>query len=103
MEFQFSPEEEAFRGEVLEFIAEHITPEVLAEQEEDDDEAGPHTKAMQAKMMERGWVRLAMPKEYGGQGGDLTLQYIVDEEFTRAGVFTGHNYGTGYTVPEDKN
>lgn len=98
MEFQFTPEEEALRKAVREFIAEHVTPEVLAEQADDGDDIGPHSQAMMDKMVERGWVRLGMPKEYGGQGGDLTHQFIVDEEFNRAGVFVGHNYGTGYTT-----
>ena len=100
MEFVFTPEEEAFRLEVRAFIAEHVTPKVLAEQGSDEDTGAdtPHTDAMIEKMVERGWVRLAMPKEYGGQGGDLTMQYIVDEEFNRSGVFIAHNYGTGYTT-----
>lgn len=100
MEFAFTPEEEAFREEVRAFIKEHVTPEVLAEQaiDEDSNEPKPHTEELIAKMVERGWMRLAMPKEYGGQGGDLTMQYIVDEEFNRSGVFVAHNYGTGYTT-----
>lgn len=102
MEFQFTREEEAFRTEIKEFIAKHVTSEVLAEQEAGEDsediESGPHTKALLEAMMERGWIRLALPKEYGGQGGDLTKQFIVDEEFNRAGLFVGHNYGTGYTT-----
>jgi len=100
MEFQFTAEEEAFRKEVREFIAEHVTPEVIAEQgsEEESGDDRVHTAAMLKKMAERGWVRMAMPKEYGGHGGDLTMQYIVDEEFNRAGVFVSHNYGTGYTT-----
>jgi alkylation response protein AidB-like acyl-CoA dehydrogenase len=102
MKFAFSPQQEALRQEVRQFIAEHVTPEVLAEQEgrEEDDPRiqGPHTEALLEKMAERGWIRLAMPTEYGGQGGDLADQYIVDEEFNRAGIFIGHNYGTGYTT-----
>lgn len=103
MEFQFTPEEEAFRAEVKAFIAEYVTPEVLAEQEVGEGEGqgpaeGPHTQALQEEMLRRGWLRLALPKEYGGQGGDLTRQFIVDEEFNRAGLFVGHNYGTGYTT-----
>lgn len=102
MEFRFTPEEEAFREEVRAFIAEHVTPEVLAEQEQAEDPQGPsvgkHTQALQDEMLRRGYLRLALPKEYGGQGGDLTKQFIVDEEFNRAGLFVGHNYGTGYTT-----
>ena len=100
MRFQFTAEEEAFRAEIKEFIAKEITPEVLAEQggRGGEGEGKPHTEAMHEKMMERGWVRLALPKEYGGQGGDLVMQFIVDEEFTRAGVTTGHNYGSGYST-----
>lgn len=102
LQFQYTADEEAFRSEVRQFIAEHVTPEVIAEQEQGDDGQGvvegPRTKALLEKMQEKGWVRLALPKEYGGQGGDLTKQFIVDEEFNRAGLFVGHNYGTGYTT-----
>jgi alkylation response protein AidB-like acyl-CoA dehydrogenase len=95
MKFAFRQEDEAFRQEILQFIAEHVTSEVLAEQEEEGP-VGPHAQALLEKMRERGWIRLALPKEYGGQGGDLVRQFIVDEEFTRAGVVTGHNYGSGF-------
>ena len=64
MEFTFTEAEEAFRKEVRAFIAQHVTPEVIAEQG-GDEESGrdhPHTDAMIEKMMERGWVRMAMPK-----------------------------------------
>lgn len=103
MEFQFTPEQEAFRAEVREFIKQYVTPEVLAEQEAGEGEGqgpadGPHTRKLQEEMLKRGYLRLALPKEYGGQGGDLTLQFIVDEEFNRAGIFVGHNYGTGFTT-----
>jgi alkylation response protein AidB-like acyl-CoA dehydrogenase len=94
MEFEYTADEQAFRAEVRQFIAENLTPEVVAEAEAGGPR--PLLRAMQKKMMDRGWVRLALPKEYGGQGGDLTKQFIVDEEFSRAGVQTGHNYGSGY-------
>src|SRR5690606_4452225 len=99
MDFAFSPEQEALRREVLAFIAEHMTPEVVAEidaQAEGSTEPGrsrrhrgPQVAELYRKIAERGWLGIAYPREYGGQGGDRVSQYIVEEEFMRAGISVG--------------
>jgi alkylation response protein AidB-like acyl-CoA dehydrogenase len=93
MDFAYTPEQEALRREVRRFIKEHVTEDedVL---EELDPHAGaerprgqtPKAAALYKKIYERGWLGIAYPKEYGGQGSDRITQYIVEEEFTRAGV-----------------
>jgi 3-oxocholest-4-en-26-oyl-CoA dehydrogenase alpha subunit len=88
MDFVFTPEQEALRAEVREFIAENMTPEVVAENDVADvvRERGPATKAFFEKVKARGWLAISWPKEWGGQGGSTIEQYVVEEEFARAGL-----------------
>ena len=91
MDFAYTPEQEALRREVRQFIRENVTEEIV---EELDPHAsahrprgtGPAATALYQKIYDRGWLGITYPREYGGQGGDRITQYIVEEEFTRAGV-----------------
>jgi len=93
MQFAYTPEQEALRREVLQFIKENVTAEVIEEIE--SQEAGgqrgraPLVAALFKKIQERGWLGIAYPKEYGGQSGNRLSQYIVEEEFVRVGVNIG--------------
>ena len=47
MEFAFTPEQEALRAEVQQFIAENVTPEIVAELEDTGiRRRGPKTREM---------------------------------------------------------
>ena len=91
MDFAYTPEQEALRREVRQFIRENVTEEIV---EELDPHAsahrprgtGPAATALYQKIYDRGWLGITYPTEYGGQGGDRITQYILEEEFTRAGV-----------------
>ena len=91
MDFAYTPEQEALRREVRQFIHDNVTEDVV---EELDPHAGAHrprgigpeAAALYKKIYDRGWLGITYPREYGGQGGDRITQYIVEEEFTRAGV-----------------
>ena len=91
MDFAYTPQQDALRREVRQFIKENVTSEVA---EETNPEVGvdrprgqgPKAAALYKKIYERGWLGIIYPKEYGGQGGDRITQYIVEEEFTRAGI-----------------
>ena len=97
MDFGWTPEQQALRQEVRRFIAEHVTPEVTDEIENGhrgpDGQIqrgrGPRVRELFRKIGERGWLGISWPKEYGGQGKDRLSQYIVEEEFTRAGISVG--------------
>ena len=96
MDFVFTPEQETLRREIQEFLAEHMTPEVIAENDVADvvRERGPHTKALFELIAERGWLAVSWPRQWGGQGGSSINQYIVEEEFARVGLAVGAG-GTG--------
>lgn len=103
MNFRFTPQQEVLREEVRAFIAQYVTEEVLAERTLLDDHQpepgahgryGPRMMELFGKIRERGWLGIAYPKEYGGQGGDRISQYVVEEEFMRVGINIGLN-GSG--------
>lgn len=74
MDFDFTPEEEAFRSEVRAFIDENLpkkgTPDEIA--------------AWQRKVREKRWVGFSWPEEVGGGGGGIAEQVILKEEMSKA-------------------
>jgi len=92
MDFGFTPEQEALRAEVLQFVESNVTLEVLAELEGggvEEGGRGPHYRELRKKIAEKGWIGISFPKEYGGQSGSRIDQYIVEEEFARVGINLG--------------
>ncbi len=75
MDFNFTPEEEAFRAEVRRFLDENLPPEA------ERDLA--FMTAWQQKVREKGWIGFSWPKEVGGGGGSIAEQVILKEEMAR--------------------
>src|SRR5215831_9253526 len=76
MDFQLTPEEEAFRAEVRAFLDENLPkganksdPAFLAE--------------WSRKAREKRWVGFSWPKEVGGGGGSIMEQVILKEEMAK--------------------
>src|SRR5712692_11308194 len=87
MDFGYTPANDAFRQEVRQFIAEHVTPALRDELARGRQEGrGPLTKELFLKLGQQGWIGMSWPKEYGGQERDPVDQYIFEEEFVRAGI-----------------
>ena len=86
MDLQFTPEEEAFRLKVRDWLAENMpTSGLSADREGRDDKTWlAKAKAWQRRLYEAGYVALAWPKEYGGQAMDPVRQSIVNDEMVRA-------------------
>jgi len=78
MDFRFSSEEEIFRQEVREFLEQELTPEFR-------ESLGGRTwsKEFTMKIGAKGWLSMAWPKEYGGQGRSHMEQLIFNEEMAR--------------------
>ncbi|GBD12356.1 Putative acyl-CoA dehydrogenase FadE17 [bacterium HR24] len=85
MEFRFSPEEEAFRQEVREFLRREWPEEAAGGGAESPLGYGggrglEEIRRFQKKLAQKGWLTLAWPKEYGGMGASIMKQVIFNEE-----------------------
>jgi alkylation response protein AidB-like acyl-CoA dehydrogenase len=75
MDFNLSPEEEAFRDEVRAFLDENLPPE----SERDMRFLAEWSRKVRAK----GWVGFSWPKEVSGGGGSIMQQVILKEEMAK--------------------
>ena len=96
MVFRFSEEEEAFRKEVQEFLAKEWT---LAEWDPEDPEAWEAGREFEKKLVARGWLTMAWPKEYGGLGAGHMTQLIYRDEMAYAGAPILDGQGIGMVGP----
>lgn len=88
MDLSFSKEDEAFRQEVRQFIAENYTDDIRAKSARSKhgyiDKEGHVT--WQKRLAKKGWLAPNWPTEYGGPGFTHSQKYIFDVEMGRAGV-----------------
>ncbi len=76
MDFDYTPEEQAFREEVRGFLQENLPPK--GERPKD------FLQTWLEKVREKGWVGFSWPKEFGGSDGGLIEQTILREEMALA-------------------
>ncbi|MDY6912586.1 MAG: acyl-CoA dehydrogenase family protein, partial [Chloroflexota bacterium] len=77
MDMQFSEEQEMLRKFSRDFMEDKCTKEYVREMEA--DETG-YSASMWKEMAELGWMGLAFPEEYGGQGmGFFELAVLLEE------------------------
>lgn len=81
MDFRFSPEDEAFRREIREFIRAEW-PGGTGDASVDSPEEYEAERIFERKLAQKGWLTLAWPREYGGQGASNVRQAIMKEECT---------------------
>ena len=89
MDFEYTPEQNAFRKEVREWLRANLPPELCVDDAMDERIAGTREvfekrRLWQAKVNDAGYAGLAWPKEYGGRAAPLMEQIIFDEEYSRA-------------------
>ena len=81
MDFRFTPEEEAFRKEVLQFIKEEMPPDYGEGGESQFDlEHFEFTKRMARKLGAKKWLAMNWPEEHGGLGVSPIKHMIFKEE-----------------------
>jgi alkylation response protein AidB-like acyl-CoA dehydrogenase len=88
MDFDFSPEEEAYRREVRDWL-ETSVPAWWRERAEDrddlpGDDAFERLREWHRDLYDSGYVGVTWPKEYGGQGRGHIENAILQEELARA-------------------
>jgi alkylation response protein AidB-like acyl-CoA dehydrogenase len=97
VDFDFSPEQQAFAKEVEQFIDENDDPEVFDLTRENMAQIvdTPPRRALMAKMGERGWLGMTWPREYGGSEGEGVYEYLLNEALARRG---GPQIGKGVGI-----
>ena len=85
MDFAYSGEAEAFRKKVDDWLEANLPKGWGADafEPEDENEAFKFHLDWQRKLHQMGWVGLMWPKEYGGGGGTLIQQVVLEEELAR--------------------
>ena len=89
MDARFSAEDEAFRREIADWLAENLKGEfeVVRGRGGPGDEHAlfEERHAWERLMGKAGWIGVGFPKKVGGRGASLTQQMIFHEEYARAG------------------
>ncbi len=89
MDLRFSEEDEAFRKECAQWLADNLTGEFEALKGRggagDANALLEERRAWERKLGREGWACVGWPKEYGGRGLSLMQQVIFHEEYARAG------------------
>src|SRR3954467_5596485 len=83
MYLTYTPEQSALRDELRAYFAQLMTPERVESLSKGELD-GPAYKDIVRQLGQDGWLGLAWPKEYGGQGRTLLDQYIFFDESQRA-------------------
>ena len=100
MDLSFSPEEEAFRREVREFIAgaKPQLPKNLGTPEQARLSKADYL-VWHRLLFKKGWVAPSWPKELGGCSWSVTQRYIFSNETAQASMPTTLPFGLGMVGP----
>lgn len=89
MKIGFSAEDEAFRQEVADWLAEHLRgpfePLRFRGGPGDEHMFPEERKAWERELARGGWIGLGWPSAYGGRALSISQQVIFYEEYARAG------------------
>jgi len=86
---ELTTDELALQHEVREFLSQELAP---GTHEPGLGMAARHDKAFSKKMAERGWVGMALPKQWGGSDKKAVDRFIVVEEMLRWGAPVGYHW-----------
>jgi len=97
VDFDFSPEQLAFRDEVEAFLDANDDPVVFDVTRENMAQVAdiPERRAMMGKIAQQGWLGITWPKEWGGQEGAGVYEYLLNEALARRG---GPQIGKGIGI-----
>src|SRR5271165_5061972 len=88
MDLRDRPEDEAFRKEIREWMAEHLVGEYAAlggRGGSGDETFGFETRLRwEHELAADGWTCLGWPEEHGGRAASISRQVIFNEEYARA-------------------
>jgi len=93
VDFALPPGVEAFRDELLAFLATHLTPDVIeaGRSRKGTDEHFKVLREWDATVADAGWAAISWPTEYGGRGATVLEQLVFTEQTIEAGLPTPVN------------
>jgi alkylation response protein AidB-like acyl-CoA dehydrogenase len=98
MDFEFSPDEQAFAHEVRAFLVTH-PPETFAVDGMDAGYgSGAHSRPFLRALADRGWLTMTWPRTFGGQARSLMYTLVLFEELAAVGAPFGPLAGCNQTA-----
>jgi len=92
VEFDWTPEDQAYRGELQAYIRQMLPPGWRGYDQTDRPAYKAAARAFASGMAEHGWLTQNWPKEYGGAACSAWRQAILGEELTPIGEPRGSQY-----------
>jgi alkylation response protein AidB-like acyl-CoA dehydrogenase len=88
MDFKFAEKEERLREEIRRFARVELAGRntIAGMEEESNDEDWEFAMSMSRKLARKGWLTMAWPKEYGGQGASYFEQHVYTDEASYWGI-----------------
>ena len=80
MQFSFTPEETTFRQDLREFLKAELPPDWKGADEYGRTDDVEFERHMRRRLIERDWLTMAWPREYGGQDASNVKMAIFAEE-----------------------
>lgn len=101
MDFEFTPQQTAFRGEVRQFLRANLPPDfkVRNDREELSPQEFEFSRQFAKELAARGWLTMSWPAAYGGQDAGHMEQLIYNEEMGYSGAPVGFGFGTNLVGP----
>ncbi|HEY5625902.1 MAG TPA: acyl-CoA dehydrogenase family protein, partial [Dehalococcoidia bacterium] len=99
MDFRFTPEEEAFRQEIRDWLKTNL-PDNVPDRLGRDPENMNVYKEFAQRLATKGWVAPHWPEQYGGCGLSVVEQLVFNEEMAEGNAPMGYSMiGTGWVGP----
>ena len=84
MDLRFTPEEEAFRDEVRQFLADKLPARLSEKVKHGRSLSKADMEEWHATLHARGWLATHWPEQYGGPGWSVVERSIFEDEIARA-------------------
>jgi alkylation response protein AidB-like acyl-CoA dehydrogenase len=99
MNLEFSPEDNAFRGEVRAWLEENYPKDVAARQAAGEDLRKEDVMQWHHILAKKGWAVPSWPQEWGGTGWTPTQKYIWGQELARIDAQPLPAFGVSMVAP----
>jgi alkylation response protein AidB-like acyl-CoA dehydrogenase len=86
MDLDFTPEQQAFRREVRDFVASHLPGDIAHAMDRIGRVDQEQTRRWYAILADKGWTVPGWPVEHGGPGWGPTEKFIFEEEMALGGA-----------------